>query len=113
MSPRFPKKERINKKKDFELLIKKGNVFQDELIRLYYLKSKEERPSLGIAVPKKVIPKAVNRNLLKRRIREAYRRNRPEHFPYMILCVYNTILICSYKEIEASLKNHFQKIQSA
>lgn len=55
-----------------------------------------------VSVPKKCFKRAVKRNLLKRRIREAYRRNKPS-LPMDILFVYLPKEILSYEQIEQTL----------
>jgi len=71
----FPKAERLTGKKRIEELFRDGSSFFLYPYRVKYLCE----PAAGmphqvlISVPKKKIKKAVKRNLIKRRIREAYR----------------------------------------
>ena len=90
----FSKKERLCAKKDITLLLNKGRYFSvDGIFRVCLLERKNEGETAGqtenptqssnpsaakarllISVPKRHFKRAVRRNLLKRRIREAYRR---------------------------------------
>ena len=74
------KKERLKSRKQTELLFSEGEKFTIASLRIYYLFTKDQNSSLhpiaigfGAGVSKKNFKKAVDRNRIKRLIREAYR----------------------------------------
>lgn len=75
---KLPSRNRLKLRKDIETLFQTGKAFSVFPFRIIYQKPATTalQPYLkfGISVPKKRIPKAVKRNLLKRRIREAWRQ---------------------------------------
>lgn len=78
-SQTFTKAERLCSRKIITGLFVSGNVFYTPFFRVLYAKSglKSVFPAqVAFMVPKKVFRHAVTRNLLKRRMREAYRKNK-------------------------------------
>ena len=68
------KEQRVHLNKDVESLFKKGKSFVQFPFKVIYLERKSSgSPKVLISVPKRIHKTAVNRNLLKRRIKEAYR----------------------------------------
>jgi ribonuclease P protein component len=55
---------------------------------------------MAVSVPKRLYKKAVDRNLLKRRIREAYRLNKPDLNRSLQLKQRNLILLIQYQHQE-------------
>ena len=75
----FPKKERLHSKKLIEELFSKGSHFYLYPFKVLYLPVQEEsegRHQVLISVSKRKFKRAPDRNLIKRRIREAYRLNK-------------------------------------
>ena len=118
----FSKKERLCAKKDITLLLSKGRYFSvDGIFRVCLLERKSESDSaeqaanptaparLLISVPKRHFKRAVRRNLLKRRIREAYRRNKPESSVDMMV-IYLPAEILEYAQIEAAMRNVISRV---
>lgn len=111
----FRKHERLNQKKLIALLFQKGKSFFSHPLATKYL---PQEIDLGyhqilISVPKKKIKKAHQRNLIKRRIREAYRRNKSSYDfqrHWSIAYIYSTDEILSYKEIEDKLKDSLLRL---
>lgn len=66
------KKNRLRKNKDFKEVYYKGKSVANSYLILYYLKNDKDITRVGISVSKK-FGKSVERNKLKRRIREAAR----------------------------------------
>ena len=73
---------------------------------------------MAVSVPKRVFRKAVDRNLLKRRIREAYRINKPEFYSrlremniYLHIAIqYRSQKIEEFHTIELSLLQAYDQI---
>ncbi len=78
----FKKGERLSSKKAISSLFQSGRSVASYPIRIIYSQTESEQyPAMvAISVPKRLFKKAVDRNLLKRRIREAYRLNKPEFY---------------------------------
>lgn len=73
----FSKKEKLTGKKKIEGLFKKGSSFYLGDFQVRHHQSDEiTSHQILISVPKRNFKRAVDRNLLKRRIREAYRLNK-------------------------------------
>lgn len=80
MSATFKKIERLHHKKDIEAIFKSKNSFLEYPFKVVYLEKEADEKQSGIkvliSIPKKKFKKAVDRNLLKRRCKEAYRLNK-------------------------------------
>lgn len=73
----FGKQERLCSEKDIDFLYKSGTSFLSHPLVFYYLKKPEILFSkVMVSVSKKKYKRAVDRNLIKRRLREAYRLNK-------------------------------------
>jgi ribonuclease P protein component len=77
---KFNKSEKLKSRKSIEALFKTGKTIASPPFRMLYRKvdSLSAPVQMTVAVPKKLIKRAVDRNLLKRRTREAYRLNKSE-----------------------------------
>jgi len=69
----LPKKNRLKRRKNFERLIKKGSFYKGVFLVLKTIKNEKENTRFGFIVSKKVSKKAVERNKVKRRMREVVR----------------------------------------
>jgi len=71
-------KYRLKKRKDFERVYKQGKGFKQDFLFLKTVENNLENSRIGIVVSKKIASKAVERNLIKRRLREAVKKRLPE-----------------------------------
>jgi ribonuclease P protein component len=106
----FKKAERLSKKKLIQELFNKGSSFYLHPFKVLILKSTDsEINQILISVPKSNFKRAVDRNLIKRRIREGYRLNKASLTSDKIFLI---AYIYSAKEILPSAVIH-QKIVSS
>ena len=116
MNFRFPKSEKLKSKKTIELLFAEGRSISKYPIKVFYLPSNNvKKTQAAFAVPKRNFKNAVDRNRIKRQLREVYRlqkhllKNEGElKFSLFFLYIGNEIL--PYSEIETSLKFLINKI---
>lgn len=121
MKQTFKKGERLTNKKVFELLFNSGESFSLLPFRLVWVNTKSGSSfpvQLGISVPKRSFAKAVDRNKLKRRIREAYRKNKSLIYEVVkqkdrtiaLMIIYTAKDMLSYQEIEKKMVVSLQKM---
>ena len=110
----FHKQERLNNKKRINKLFSSGKFFSQEPFRIYWLETKQEKSiiELLVSVPKKNIKLAVNRNSIKRMVKEAYRLNNKalheqvnrEKKSFSVAIIYMNNKIPSYLYVEKKIK---------
>lgn len=76
MKQRFPKTEKLKRRTHIESLFTEGKAKTAYPLRVVYLPIDESVHKMGVSVPKRKFKKAVDRNRIKRQIREAYRLNK-------------------------------------
>ena len=112
----LPKKERLCGKTSIGKLLAKGRHGNVPGLRFLYLTDTgNEDTRIMVSVPKKMFKRAVKRNLLKRRIRESWRRQKHNlalNGGTDILFIYPSKEILSYEEIYSSVGNIIEKINA-
>jgi ribonuclease P protein component len=101
------KENRLKKQREFDEIFKKGKGLREESL---FLKIIEKEPTkIGIVVSKKISKKAVERNKIKRQIREIARKQNFKKGFQMIIITYPSIKEKSFEDIENQLINLFKK----
>lgn len=118
----FTKEERLRHKKDIDRLFSEGIRFYFDPFLILYISDPfvSKYPArVLISVPKKKIRKAVKRNLIKRRIREAYRLHKIPFYKILkqqqrfcsLALIYTSDKIDEYKEIEEKIILILERLQ--
>ncbi len=116
MKATFNKKERLKSKTEIELLFSEGKSISKYPVRLVYKKSNFEeniKIRAGVSASKRNFKKAVDRNCIKRLMRESYRKNKyivpntTHQFTFMFL--FSGKEIPEYSLIESKIKGILQK----
>lgn len=115
MDARLPKTERLSGATAVAALFEHGKHFQAGCLRCKYLPRPDEGPSrIVVSVPKRSFKRAVKRNLLKRRIRESYRRQKGLLArPWDLLIMYTSREVLPYETVFADMTELLRKMESA
>lgn len=113
----LPKEERLCGKTGISHLLAKGRHGNVPNMRYLCLKNNgREFNRIMVSVPKKLFKRAVKRNLLKRRIRESYRKQKHDlnlKSGVDLLFMYSTKEVLSYEEIYKTVGQIIRKINES
>ncbi len=116
MKANFDKREKLKSRKEIEFLFSEGKSISKYPIRLVYKKATYTQPAAiktGVSVSKRNFKKAVDRNFIKRLLRETYRKNKylvpntTHQFSFMFL--YSGKKMPDYALIESKIKEILKK----
>lgn len=115
----FHKSERIKSKKQINDLFASGHRLQHGPLLLIWKIAEESNPSglqFGISVPRRKFKRAVERNKIKRRLREVIRHEKvqlksqlSENTGYALFIIYTGNTIPVYGELAVALEKLFKK----
>ncbi|MGB3607814.1 MAG: ribonuclease P protein component [Psychroserpens sp.] len=114
MSFSYPKKEKLKSQKLIEQLFSEGKSVSAYPLRLVYLKTNFEVDNIqfktGVSVSKRNFKKAVDRNRIKRLLREAYRLNKTVYFnnilsSYALMILYIGKDKTEFDAVDSKMKN--------
>ena len=122
-SPRrhtFRKAERLISRKAIEELVSGGKVISNSPFKLTWINTalQTESPAqIAFSVPKRFFKRAVDRNRMKRLMRESYRKNKADIYTLLtdrnmqcaLLLYYSGRKIISYSETEEKIKLILQR----
>ena len=118
MSNSFGKKDRLKGKRVVSKIFEgpKKSISLFPFKAFYSISSSNQSQSkFGVSVPKKKFKRAVDRNKIKRRVREAYRLNKDPLVSlskkYAFGFVYTPKKILPFKEIETKLKDSILRLE--
>ncbi|OIO12799.1 MAG: ribonuclease P protein component [Flavobacteriales bacterium CG03_land_8_20_14_0_80_35_15] len=117
MQNTYSKDEKLKHKKLIEPLFKEGKSVSSPPLRLVYLQINHQSDSflqVGVSVAKRNFKLAVDRNKLKRRMREAYRLNKQLIYPqlnqkYILMFIYIDKELKPSKVIHLAMAQLLQK----
>lgn len=118
----FKKAERLKSKKLIDLLFSKGESFLQYPVKFVYLPTELPQKhcvQVGVTVSKKNFKKAVDRNRIKRLLREAYRLNKHQILDSIgeqqlaLFLIYIGKEMPDYRLIENGIKKGLRKVSNS
>jgi ribonuclease P protein component len=119
----FRKDERLSRKKSIDRLFKEGGSFFIHPFKVYWLNTPVESPypaQVMIIVGKRAFKRAVDRNRIRRQVREIYRQNKPELYQFLekrnqqclLAFIYSTGNYPEFSEMDKKIKSVLRRLMN-
>lgn len=107
----FKKEQRLKKRAEYDHVFHHGHKIITAAFIAYHLKNKCDKARLGLALSKKAIKHASNRNQMKRFIRESFRYEKLPSVDVVFIARHE-LLKLNKSDLNASIKSVWQKLKS-
>ncbi len=108
---RFPPSVRLREPAEFKRVFAKPERSTDKYFTVLAIVNELEHPRLGLAIAKKHIKRAVDRNRIKRSARESFRLQQQEIYPLdFVITARRDAATADSKTLQASLNKHWLKL---
>lgn len=109
----FLSKHHIRKAAEFNVVIQRGKRLTLSCLAFYFLKNDRDYPRLGMIVNKRNCPLAVNRNRIKRVIREHFRLTQQDSMGFdLVLMLRSSVEKISDQELRSCLEKLFSQFKT-
>ncbi|MEO1896102.1 MAG: ribonuclease P protein component [Methylococcales bacterium] len=107
----FRKTDKLNNGPEYARVFSGANRSTDKLFTVLARKNTILRARLGLAIAKKSVKKAVDRNRIKRIIRESFRQQKDSlnNYDFVVLCR-DKAGIANKDELAVSIQAHWKKL---
>ncbi len=107
----FPRSARLVKAEDFKQVFQHNRRIADDCLTLLVARSPGTQSRIGFAIARKQIRRAVDRNRIKRLLRESFRRRRQQLPPHdIVVMVRSKILSLTHGQILDRLEQHWRRV---
>lgn len=104
----FTRPERLKRSEDISRVLKAGFRLRGDAVSLTFLRREDEGPARVGFIVRRKLGQAVGRNLMKRRMREAYRRAKLSTRPACDL-VFSAQRTAEYREVSLAVAGLLEK----
>lgn len=109
----FPPKLRLKKPAEFKAVFANPVKSSDRYFTLLAIRNAHGHPRVGLAIAKKVIKQAVNRNSIKRTVRESFRLQRENIADLdIVVLAKKDVLSAEPTLLRESLRKHWQRLST-
>jgi ribonuclease P protein component len=118
----FTKEERLCSKIALDGLFEKGSSFHSFPFKIVWQITNNPIPfqaQVAISVPKRIFKRAVDRNKIKRRIREVYRKQKASFYTSLgekkivFIIIYTSKTILEYRDLEEKMIVALERLQKS
>ncbi|MBU2572194.1 ribonuclease P protein component [Methylotuvimicrobium sp. KM2] len=107
----FPPQLRLRKPSEYKKVFTRPVKSSDAYFTLLAVRNEFNHPRLGLAIAKKIIKKAVDRNMLKRTARESFRLQQHELINIdVVVMARKDALNASPEQLQKSLARHWLRL---
>lgn len=107
---RFPRQHRLRSKVEFDRVFERNSRSSDAYFSVLARPNEAGHARLGLAVSKKAAPDAVDRNRIKRLVREHFRNRADQPALDFVVSARAACVTAPAAALRASIAHHWQKV---